>query len=360
VISNMPSHPSASHVCSPSLARWSWGLRVMLSMVLLVMLSAGLSGMARAELIEFPVAAPDAETAVQRGLDRALLRLTGFRSDAAQTLAMELLTDEQRSWLHSLERRGENEYRVTLVRTLLWSRVRDAGVPVWAGTRPSLLVWAVLDSQERRLLLSSGMDADDVLSALTAWALERDFPLLLPLGDLVDRRDVRVADIIGGVTEGLQPPSARYAPDGIVLLHIIDRATGPEARVWITYQGREVRGEGLGTDLADAAVRALGRALDTLGSGVATVLRPEERIRIGFTRVDSHARLRQLRDRLEGVDVIRSAYPALVLSGAVVMDVQSGLDRLQLEELLQAEGFILVDYPSVTRIEPMFWLRSLW
>lgn len=360
VVSNMPSHPSVSQVCMPSRARWTTGLHLFLSVFLMFTLFVGLSGTVRGEWIELPVAAPDAETAVVRGLDRALLRLTGFRSDAAQALMMEMLADDQQPWLHSIERRGENEYRVALARNLLWSRLRESGVPVWAGTRPSLLVWVVLDSQDRRQLLSSGMDPDGILPVLTAWASERDFSLLWPLGDLVDRRDVRIADIIGGVTEGLQPPSARYSPDGIVLLHVIDRLSGPEARVWITYQGREVRGEGLGVDLGDATVRAMGRALDALGSGMATVLRPEESIRIGFTRIDSHARLRRLRDRLEEIDVIAAARPALVLPGAVVMDLQSGLDRSRLEELLQAEGFILIDGPAVARIEPAFWLRSLW
>lgn len=350
----------SSKCSAPSYARWSWFRRGWPSVTLSLLLWAVLAGAARADLIDLPVVAPDAETAMLRGLDRALLRLTGFRSDALQTLVMELLADDRQSWLHSLERRGENEYRLALVRSQLWARLRDSEVPVWAGTRPSLLVWAVLDSQERRLLLSSGMDSDGVLSALSEWALERDFPLLLPLGDLVDRRDVRTSDVIGGVTEGLLAPSARYAPDGIVLVHIVDRLSGPEARVWITYQGREVRAEGLGIDMGDAAVRAIGRAIDSLGKGVASLLRPDETIRIGFTQVESHLRLQQLRERLEGIDVIQAVRPALVLPTAVVMDVQSGLDPLQLEELLQAEGFVLLSYPSASRIEPAFWLRSLW
>lgn len=319
-----------------------------------------LASTVQAQWMEIHVEAADEESAVLMGLDRALVSMVGFRSDPLNRLVREMAAEESPDWLYFNERESEQRFRLAVDSDRLWARIQQERIPIWVGSRPSLLVWGVVESATGRELLWSGTDSERVLPQLEGWGLERGFPILVPLGDLIDRRTVNVADIVGGVTEALLPASRRYSPDGVILLHIMMRASNIQARVWISYQGREVLAEALGVNAGDAATRALGRALDTLGLRMAQILQPEEALRVGFSRINNPARLEELRQRLESLEIVRSVRPGHIFPTAVVMELRSAVDLLSLESLLLAEGFSPIEEEYSLMNPAAFWLRPLW
>lgn len=300
---------------------------------------------AHAALLELMVDAPGEEAAVAAGLDEALLRIAGFRSPALSDLAAAMLADADRGWLHSRERRGAERFLLAFDRARLRSALQQAAVPVWAGSQPALLAWVVLEREDRRLLLGLGMDEESVVASLRDWAAGRDLPLLIPLADLEDRRQIHTADIVGGVTEALVAPSRRYDPDGLLLLHLSHRGDRVRARAWLSHRGYEVQADTTAPSAAGAAREAAAQAMDRLGVRVARVLVADESALVGFGGVAGVAELQLLRARLDALEAVESVQIRRLLPDGAVLALSSGLDRRALAEVLAGEGFAAADAP---------------
>jgi hypothetical protein len=108
---------------------------------------------------------------------------------------------------------------------LLWVRfderavnrlLRKSGVPVWGGTRPSVLVWLGEEQGASRGLVS--LEQQSILkSTIKQAAEERGLPMLLPLMDLEDRNALPVSDLWGGFESDIRRASQRYLPDVILV-----------------------------------------------------------------------------------------------------------------------------------------------
>jgi len=331
-----------------------WQLGV-LTLVLCLLLVAAPS---HAALIELMLDAPSESEATAAGLDEVLVQMAGFRSPALSRLSETMLEDSDRSWLRSLERRGAERFLLAFDRARLRAAVQDAGAPVWVGSRPALLVWVVLEREDRRLLLGSGMDEDSVLASLRTWAVRRDLPLLFPLADLEDRRQVHIADVVGGVTEALVGPSRRYDPDGLMLLHLFERGDRVRARAWLSYRGHEVQSDVTAGSAAAAATEAAAEGIDQLGVRLARVLVEEASALVGFSGVAGMADLQSLRARLNALEAVQSVRVHRLLPGAAVLAVDTGLEPRALADVLAGEGFAAADTPSGgTDID--LWFRSV-
>lgn len=108
---------------------------------------------------------------------------------------------------------------------LLWVRfderavnrlLRESGVPVWGGTRPSVLVWLGEERGASRSLVSLEQQ-DDLRAALKRVAYARGLPLMLPLMDVEDRSALPVSDLWGGFESDIRLASRRYQPDVILV-----------------------------------------------------------------------------------------------------------------------------------------------
>ena len=314
---------------------------------------------ASAALIEWMVEAENEEEALASGLDEVLVRLAGFRSPAVDALVPALLEASEQPWLRSRERRGAGRFLLVFDRTRLRAALQEAAVPVWVGSRPALLVWVVLEQDERRLLLGSGMDEGSVLAELREWSGRRDLPLLFPLGDLEDRRQVHTADVVGGAVEALVEPSRRYDADGLLLIHVSQRGDRQRARVWVAYRNHQLQAERSEASSAAVAVReAVGAVMDALGARTARVLIEQESALVGFFGVDGMADLRIVRARLAALEAIQGTQLNRLLPGVAVLELRTDLDAAGLAEVLAAEGFPAAEAPRGVGPDINLWFRA--
>lgn len=104
------------------------------------------------------------------------------------------------------------EYEKTLIEQLL----REARLPVWSETRPSILVWLLLDQGGERTVVN-GTTASELVAALDVHARRRGLEFTYPLLDLEDSSKVSVADIrkrnMGAIALG----SKRYQADTVLV-----------------------------------------------------------------------------------------------------------------------------------------------
>ncbi len=116
--------------------------------------------------------------------------------------------------------------------------LRDSGLPVWGATRPAVLAWVAVVDGKRRYLL--GADGTDELQRLATHEARRlGLPLLLPLLDLQDQRQVNFADVWGRFRDPVLAASRRYRPEAVLMGRLQRTADGEWRADWWIIEGRD-------------------------------------------------------------------------------------------------------------------------
>ncbi len=110
---------------------------------------------------------------------------------------------------------------------------------VWAGDRPSGLVWLGIEDRGGRRLALPDVDAG-AFAALQTAAADRGLPLSYPLMDLEDRTNLQVSDLWGNFELNIRKASYRYSPDIVVTGRLIGVADNRWRAYWRLYQGDQV------------------------------------------------------------------------------------------------------------------------
>jgi hypothetical protein len=155
---------------------------------------------------------------------------------------------------------------------LLWVRfdqqavdrlLRDSGVPVWGGTRPSMLIWLGEEQGASRNLVSLERHAG-LKSRLVQAASGRGLPLLLPLMDMEDRSAMPVSDLWGGFESDIRHASQRYLPDVILVGRLSNRGSDWQGE-WTLYLPDTVnRWQTRARNRDSLAAKGIERAADAL------------------------------------------------------------------------------------------------
>lgn len=110
----------------------------------------------------------------------------------------------------------------------------DAGLPLWGRTRPVTLLWLAVEENGRRRLLG-GEGGDDMQQVIEHHAHMRGIPVLLPLMDLEDRRQLHFTDVWGNFQDVLMRASARYGPGAVLAGRLLREPDGMWSGRWSLY-----------------------------------------------------------------------------------------------------------------------------
>lgn len=142
--------------------------------------------------------------------------------------------------------------------------LRESGVPVWGGTRPSVLVWLGQEEGARRDLLSLEQEAW-LRAHLDRVGRSRGISFIWPLMDVADRSAIRVSDLWGGFDENIRSASARYQPDVILVGRMTRQGGGRWRGEWLLYLPDKVNRWQSGADDRTAlAADGLNQTVDAL------------------------------------------------------------------------------------------------
>ena len=121
--------------------------------------------------------------------------------------------------------------------------LRQQGHAVWGHVRPMTLVWMAVEDRGTRTLVGAD-DAGLVRQLLQQNAQQRALPLQLPLLDLEDQSQVRVADIWGSFHHDVLRASARYHAQAVLIgrLYPLSRQQW-EVRWTLLHDGEHVSWE---------------------------------------------------------------------------------------------------------------------
>ncbi|MFT6058399.1 MAG: hypothetical protein ACJAS2_002697, partial [Pseudohongiellaceae bacterium] len=160
------------------------------------------------------------------------------------------------------------DFSATLINELLL----EAEIPVWDSNRPSVLVWMALqDEVGDRSLLSSETNSE-IVKLIRDFADERGLPIIFPVLDFEDRRNV-TEDTIWSLDESVvKQASERYGADSIMSGRLHFTAGGDLVGVWqFIFQDQILRFDGYDKELMPYLSAPLDKITTQLASYFAIV-----------------------------------------------------------------------------------------
>ena len=190
--------------------------------------------------------------------------------------------------------------------------LRSAELPIWGQDRPRVLIWLVLDREDRRRkVVSAG--SGDTWGKLHEAARQRGLLVELPLLDLPDQA-LAPADLWGGFGARVDEASRRYDPDVLVVARLHEGREGAWTVDWRLRdpgdRASEARDLSYAADESESLRWAIDRTADELGRRLAVTGTSTDVMQLVVTGADTPpaygAVLRYLasREYLEQVEVV--------------------------------------------------------
>ncbi len=198
--------------------------------------------------------------AFEDALRRVLVKITGQRGITSEKNVMSQFAAAD-TYVEQFRTNPDGSIWVLFDRVALRRMLDNVGQPVWGEERPLTLVWLVMDyGNGSRDILAARSDLEDddepdllvrpssavnpeiegaVREILTATAVERGLPLILPLIDSEELDIVSISDVWGGFTESLLLASQRYGVDAMLVGRARVRNVESARVRWTLILGKE-------------------------------------------------------------------------------------------------------------------------
>ena len=185
--------------------------------------------------------------------------------------------------------------------------LRQAGLPVWGASRPSVLAWWLNEGANGSSLVG---DSQEAAAPLNRAAQRRGLPLRLPMADLSEQQVGTAENINAAQSGALQSASERYGADALLAVDAKE-ADGKWSATWRVWMG-DSREQG----------QAQGDTPDALADAV--MLGVSQRLSQRFVGSTGAATAQVL--EIEGADLARYAEVSRLLEpmGAKLVLVQGG------------------------------------
>lgn len=165
---------------------------------------------------------------------------------------------------------------VSFAPSLVQEKMTSYGVPVWGSTRPSILVWIVVEKAGERMIVGAA-DAHALVAKLLSESEKVGVPLFLPVADLQDVSAVDVDDLWGLYSDAVDAASERYPSDAIAMVRVYQSGEHLWSGNWVLKQKQVLES----SSIYDAELVSLSEALVasmavTMSSHYAILKRPGE------------------------------------------------------------------------------------
>ena len=207
------------------------------------------------------------QEAVAEALNEVLVKVSG-RGDIAGDAALTGVLGNPTRYVQTFSyRTNEDSANAQELPLILWVKfdprgveqlLKSAGIPVWGGVRPNLLIWLAVEQGGRRQLVGDG-DSGLAHENMVRQAEKRALPIRFPLLDLEDKRQVDVADVWGDFHEAVLAASQRYGVRAVLIGKLYQLADGSWRARWsLSIDGERMHWE----DQAKSATEVLAAGVD--------------------------------------------------------------------------------------------------
>ncbi|ALP52506.1 hypothetical protein Tel_04720 [Candidatus Tenderia electrophaga] len=217
----------------------------------------------------------------------------------------------------------------------------EANVPLWGSTRPEVLLWLAIEDRETRYLLGANAAAE-LESRLEAQAARRGLPLMLPLLDLDDRRQVDFGDVWGDFHHTVMQASARYSADTVLIGRLIRAEDGAWRTRWSLHYAAAPNTpsefwQAQVNSQEEALAVGIDGAADRIARRYAQLYSPDsaDSVALTVTGVGGMAGYARAMDYLESLDIVTAVEVARVRQEEVLFRVAIRGDARGLEQSIR-------------------------
>lgn len=324
--------------------RWLFLRNVCLAVLLSIMSSFAVAQNLTFFTASVPVksqSASERERAALLGLRQVMVRMSGVTQlddypDLPTALNRANRSIEQFHYAQVKDRDGMTQEHLvmTFSTAAVETALKQAGLPYWPPTRPSILVWLVEDDMAEGKNLVNDISAPVVEGLLDAAQL-RGLPLRFPLLDLEDRLVISAEQLWNLNEAAILEASLRYGADTVLLGRYTRTFSG---QWWTTWQFFH-QGKGQLYDLRDEDPVAVGQqALTPLADYLAEFYALKSNRDVDgaaplYVQVRPVANFRAYRQTLDSLDrlaVVTSLEVAAVTQDSLLLSLQLNGDWNQL------------------------------
>lgn len=267
--------------------------------------------------------------AYREGMTAVVLKITGEERWLRNSNVERAIRDAQ-SYVQEVSYRtssGPLEQRnfisVRFDRALVDRMLNDAGIPVWDQNRPAVMLWLSVQSADgRRELLSADSD-HPLLDIVREFSRLRGIPLLFPLLDLEDRRNLPT-DVAWSLDEqAIRQASARYGADAILSGRVLESPSGELVGLWqFLFRDNVESFDSFERDLKVYAESALERITAQIASHFGLIkLAQSVQVTLRVEAVDSAKDYVDLLQYIQDLAVVESASASLLDGSGIELDI---------------------------------------
>ena len=185
--------------------------------------------------------------------------------------------------------------------------LRVADIPVWGNNRPSVLVWLVMQDPagERRMI--SADSHPEIIERIQTIAAERALPVIFPLLDFEDRRNLPMDAIWSLDEDAIGLASQRYGADSTLAGRVLQTQGDELVGLWqFTFQDTAMVFDGLDYEWTPYLRAPLARVTNQLAEYFAVVYEEVDphSVRLRVRGVESFATYNELMNYLRGLELV--------------------------------------------------------
>jgi len=253
----------------------------------------------------------DRQEAFQRAMVKVIVKISGDRGFISDPEVEDLL-DIAHTYVQQYKYRESGLSKTAYVLSVrfdglsLEKALHEGGLPVWGKQRPSVLIWLAVQQGSQRFMVGTA-SASNTRKMVNKTATERGIPVIYPLLDLEDQRQVDVTDVLGRFYGPVLSASERYDADAVVVSTAVSYEDGEWRSRWRLYYGGQpqdwlfngallesVISEGMHTVATSLAKRL----------AVAGRIEQEQGLMLHVLGVNSMEQFAHIEHYLEGLDII--------------------------------------------------------
>ncbi len=238
----------------------------------------------------------------------------------------------------------QNFINVIFASDLVDDLLASANVPVWDSNRPSVLVWMVLQNdQGERALLTEDISAE-VLSTMRQFAEERGLPIIFPVLDFEDRRNLDADTVWTLDEEAISLASVRYGADSILAGRLHFTTSGELVGLWqFIFQDEVEIFDGLDTELTSYLFQPLDRITSQLANHFAIVRTDigKQRVRVRVEGIKNLTAYTALLSYVQNLGLVVRVSTALLDGESLELELSLSGDSEQLNELIALDRDLL-------------------
>jgi hypothetical protein len=230
--------------------------------------------------------------------------------------------------------------------------LRLRNLPVWGQTRPSALVWFVVDENGRREFV--GNERDNVISeSIVNYSKIRGLPVRFPLMDLTDRLNIKSSDVWAGFDGVILKASERYHTEAIIVGRAFMSFSGQWNTRWTLYlNGQRQIWEFQNSEIAATISPGIDQVTDNLSVRFTQVNTDQDnnQVLLKVTNIENLADYTRVVQYISSISSVVQIQPYVLNKDNVIFNLTTRGGRIGVAQSISLGRLFVKDDPNIPNV----------